>query len=166
VDLLIDLCYYIDERNGDGFLRKLKVYLDNCCYNRPYDDQTQLRIELETKAKLHIQQQIVDGKITLVSSIMVEYENNDNPYLERKLVVKDFLSHASEYVDNSDEVLSIAREASKKGIKTKDAAHLACAIHSNCDYLLTTDDRLLKHKDDRINISNPVDFIKIGEVKE
>ena len=29
-----------------------KVYLDNCCYNRPYDDQTQLRIELETKAKI------------------------------------------------------------------------------------------------------------------
>ena len=34
----------------DGYL---KVYLDNCCYNRPYDDQSQLRISLETQAKLY-----------------------------------------------------------------------------------------------------------------
>lgn len=31
----------------------MRVYLDNCCYNRPYDDQTQLRISLESQAKLH-----------------------------------------------------------------------------------------------------------------
>lgn len=34
------------------------VYLDNCCYNRPYDDQTQLKIQMETLAKLEIQQEI------------------------------------------------------------------------------------------------------------
>ena len=44
-------------------VQKFKIYLDNCCYNRPYDDQTQLRIELETKAKLFIQQQIIEDKI-------------------------------------------------------------------------------------------------------
>jgi predicted nucleic acid-binding protein len=146
-------------------LGKLKIYLDNCCYNRPYDDQSQLRIELETKAKLHIQQQIIDNKLVLVSSVMVEFENNDNPYLDRKVIIKNFLNHASEYIDKSEEVLDIAREAGKKGIKTKDAAHLACAIHSKCDYLLTTDDRFLKHKDERICIINPIDFIKLEDVK-
>ena len=34
----------------------MKIYLDNCCYNRPYDDQTYIRIHLETEAKLHIQE--------------------------------------------------------------------------------------------------------------
>ena len=29
---------------------KLRIYLDNCCFNRPYDDQSQLRISLETQA--------------------------------------------------------------------------------------------------------------------
>ena len=29
----------------------MRVYLDNCCYNRPYDEQVQLRIRLETEAK-------------------------------------------------------------------------------------------------------------------
>lgn len=25
------------------------IYLDNCCYNRPFDDQTQERIHLESE---------------------------------------------------------------------------------------------------------------------
>jgi len=28
----------------------MKVYLDNCSYNRPFDDQGQIRIYLETQA--------------------------------------------------------------------------------------------------------------------
>ena len=32
----------------------MRIYLDNCCYNRPFDEQTQLRIRLETEAKLPI----------------------------------------------------------------------------------------------------------------
>ena len=166
VDLLILLCYYTYEGQGDVILHKLKIYLDNCCFNRPYDDQTQLRIELETKAKLFIQQRITEDKIILVSSVILEYENNDNPYSVRKMVIKNFLKHAKEYVDKSDDILVIARDISKKGIKTKDAAHLACAIYSKCDYLLTTDDKLLKYIDERISIINPIDFIKLEGVSE
>ncbi len=33
----------------------MRIYLDNCCFNRPYDDQSQLRISLETQAKLYVQ---------------------------------------------------------------------------------------------------------------
>jgi len=33
----------------------LKVYLDNCCFNRPFDNQNQVRIRIETEAKLFIQ---------------------------------------------------------------------------------------------------------------
>ena len=43
----------------------MKVYLNNCCYNRPYDDQTQIRIHLETEAKLHIQDVIKMVILTL-----------------------------------------------------------------------------------------------------
>ena len=32
---------------------KCRIYLDNCCFNRPYDDQSQPRIRFETQAKLH-----------------------------------------------------------------------------------------------------------------
>ena len=32
----------------------MRVYLDNCCYNRPFDDQTQVKVRMETEAKLLI----------------------------------------------------------------------------------------------------------------
>ena len=32
----------------------VKIYLDNCCYNRPFDDQKQIKIQLETIAKIKI----------------------------------------------------------------------------------------------------------------
>ncbi len=35
------------------------IYLDNCCFNRPFDDQKQIRIRIETEAKLYIQGEII-----------------------------------------------------------------------------------------------------------
>ena len=46
------------------------------------------------------------------------------------------------------------------GLKPKNASHLACAIGAGCDYFFTTDDRLLRFKDDRVAIVNPIDFIQ------
>jgi len=34
--------------------KKYRLYLDNCCFNRPFDNQKQLKIKLETEAKLFI----------------------------------------------------------------------------------------------------------------
>jgi predicted nucleic acid-binding protein len=95
----------------------------------------------------------------LVISVVLEYENNDNPYELRKTLISNFFEYASSYIDKSDDTVNIAREINKKGISAKDASHLACAISAKCDYFLTTDDRLLKFSDDRIRIVNPVDFI-------
>lgn len=61
-------------------MNELKVYLDNCCFNRPYDDQTQIRISLETQAKLYIQDLVRMGKVKLVTSYILWYENSQNPY--------------------------------------------------------------------------------------
>jgi hypothetical protein len=42
-----------------------RLYLDNCCFNRPFDDQQQLKIWLETQAKLSIRQQVLGGTYEL-----------------------------------------------------------------------------------------------------
>ena len=42
---------------------RMRVYLDNCCYNRPFDDQGQMRVRLETEAKLRIQSLMRTGEI-------------------------------------------------------------------------------------------------------
>ena len=35
------------------------IYLDTCCFNRPFDDQSQTRIRFETAAKLQLQQRVL-----------------------------------------------------------------------------------------------------------
>ena len=57
----------------------MKVYLDNCCFNRPFDDQSSLVIHLETEAKLHIQDLIRQGELSLLWSFVLDYENDANP---------------------------------------------------------------------------------------
>ncbi len=49
----------------------MKIYLDNCCFNRPYDDQTQIRISLETQAKLYVQDLVKNKKVDLVTSYVL-----------------------------------------------------------------------------------------------
>ena len=46
------------------------------------------------------------------------------------------------------------------GVKSADAHHAASAIIAGCDYLLTTDDRLLKYSTDKIQVVDPIEFIK------
>ncbi len=64
------------------------VYLDMCCFNRPYDAQTQLRIRLETEAKLRIQEMIRNLEISLVWSYILDYEASFNPFEARRQVIE------------------------------------------------------------------------------
>jgi hypothetical protein len=49
----------------------MKLYMDNCCFNRPFDDQSQLRIRLESEAKLKIQEEIRAGNFQLAWSYIL-----------------------------------------------------------------------------------------------
>ncbi|MDR1916495.1 MAG: hypothetical protein LBQ58_07975 [Synergistaceae bacterium] len=55
------------------------------------------------------------------------------------------------------------REIMKKGIRTKDALHIACAISCRCEYFITTDNRLTNKAITGIKIINPIDFIRETE---
>ena len=137
---------------------------NNCCYNRPYDDQTQLRISLESQAKLHIQDMIKDGKLILAASYMLIYENSRNRYeIKRKAIQRFLEDNVSVYIDASfsKQAEKMAVSIQQMGVKSADALYTACAILANCDCLLTTDDRLLKYHTDRIQIMDPTEFIRV-----
>lgn len=149
----------------------LRVYLDNCCYNRPYDDQSQIRISLEAQAEIFIQDAIKARQIELAASHVLLYENSRNPHENRRQAIYQFIKQNTSVfvdIDRLDETATIAREIMRTGIKDADAAHIACAIQANCDYFLTTDSRVLKYRDEKITVINPVDFIKIwgGDTNE
>ena len=141
-------------------MKKLKIYLDNCCFNRPYDDQSQIKVALETEAKLYTQSLIADGVIDLVWSFMLTFENNNNPYLEQKTEIATWQSVAKEYIEKSENIAQMAKEIAATDVKTSDSIHVACAISSNCDYFLTTDTRITKYKTDKIKIVTPIKFLE------
>lgn len=141
----------------------MKVYLDNCCYNRPYDDQTQIRIHLETEAKLHIQDIIKNGEIDLVTSYILEYENGKNRFFHKRQAISDFMDINESYyvgIEKDEEVKKIARGIVQTGVKSIDALHVACAVLAGSDYFITTDDRLLKYQTEDIQVVTPGEFIR------
>ena len=141
----------------------MRVYLDNCCFNRPFDDQSSLRIALETQAKLYIQAMIVRGDIQLATSYMSIYENGQNPFEERRDATADFLdAYSSVHIgaEMAGKIRQNAEAIMKTGVKTKDAYHLACALEAECSHFISTDDRLLKYRTSELALVNPVDFIR------
>jgi predicted nucleic acid-binding protein len=137
----------------------LKIYLDICSYSRPFDDQSQMKIRLETEAKLCIQSAVKENKYLLLWSYMLDFENSVNPYEDNKKAISVWKNIAREYCPSSDAILMLAREIMKFGVKEKDALHIACAIKSGCEYFITTDRKLLNKLITKIKIINPIDFI-------
>ena len=127
-------------------MANIRVYFDNCAYNRPFDDQTQIKIALETEAKRHIQRLITEKNIDLVYSYINRFENDKNPNTTNRETINEFFKNASSYIDHSHSRNIEKRVSSIKqaGIKTADAFHISCAIEGGCACLITTDKLLLK----------------------
>lgn len=125
-------------------MRKIRIYLDNCVFNRPFDDQTSIRIKLETEAKLYIQNKIFKNVIELVWSYILEYENEQNPFIERRETIKKWKNLAVLDIEENEIILKRAKKLVTIGLKSKDALHIACAIEGKAEYFLTTDDKILK----------------------
>lgn len=145
---------------------KIKVYLDNCCFNRPYDDQSQIKVQLEAQAKLFIQERIKEKEYSLIWSYILEYENSQNPYFLRKNDIIEWKQFSDIIIKPNKVILERAEGFDKYNIKLKDALHLSCAIEAHADYFLTTDIALIKKSVNLniINIINPLRFIELLEV--
>jgi hypothetical protein len=54
-----------------------RIYLDNCCFNRPYDNQENIKVQIETESKLYILSSVVIsfllfvGKEILCASVAI-----------------------------------------------------------------------------------------------
>lgn len=106
----------------------MRIYLDNCCFNRPYDDQSQLRIKLETEAKLRIQENIRSNLYTLIWSYILDYENNKNLFRERKEQIEQWGKYSKIDIEEDVELLNLASQIRHHGIKKMDSLHIACAV--------------------------------------
>jgi len=140
----------------------MKIYLDNCCFNRPFDDQSQIRIRLESEAKLKIQEEVRSGRVQVVWSYILDYENNKNPYQERKVRIVGWKKYAIMDIQGNIKLIERAELLNQTGLQKIDSLHIACAIFAKCEYFLTTDDNILRRSKliDDINVNDPIGFIK------
>jgi len=137
------------------------IYLDNCCFNRPFDNQKQTRIYSETLAKLQIQESIIYNKYKLAWSYILDFENAANPFVERRLTISNWRKKAAVDTVETAGILKLAQQLSQLNIKAKDALHIACAVELKCDFFITTDLSLIKKcvNFEKIKVVNPLDFL-------
>ena len=126
-----------------------------------------MRIRLETIAIFSILQRIKNGDFKLIWSFMIDYENSLNPYDDVRLEIEMASSLADEIISPDDSVISIAKELEAKGMKSRDALHLACALKGGSEYFLTCDDKLIKKAvavGINLKLMNPARFVEELEV--
>lgn len=137
-----------------------RVYLDTSTYNRPFDDQTQPKIFLETQAVIIILQMVEVKAIKLISSSVLEYENSRNPYPIKQEAMNRYLQLAELRQEVDEVIRKRAEELEKDGLKAIDALHVACAEAVNSDYFITCDKRLINRCSKlTMKVMNPADFV-------
>ncbi len=142
-----------------------KIYLDTCCLNRPFDDQTQERIRLESEAVLAVLSRIEKGEWDWIGSevLIDEIEQTpDTQKLSRARLLSGFIKQS---MDVGEAEAKRAKELRKEGFQVFDALHLACAESAGADVFLSTDDRLLKlakrvSKRLKIRVMNPLAWVE------
>jgi len=115
-----------------------------CSLQRPLDDQTQLRILVETQAILGALALCQSGAVDLIASDAHIFEMEANPEVVRRDYVAQVLDKATQFVPLNDPIANRAQTFVEAGIKPLDALHLASAIEVQADLFCTCDDRFLK----------------------
>jgi predicted nucleic acid-binding protein len=112
---------------------------------------------------MNIQQWILDGKLELAWSFILEYENDQNPFIERRWQIEKWQNIAVVDCSLSDEIYNKSKQLMLLGLRAKDSYHIACAISAHCNYFITSDAKILNKHIHDINVINPVDFLYLME---
>lgn len=141
----------------------LRVYLDNCCYNRLFDDRTNIKNYLEREAVLIVMQKAFDGELEIVGSDILEIEMAKiNDMIKKNNVEGIYHALAGDRVTATSQIEKRAVQIrAVSNIKAFDSLHLASA-EGRADILLTTDNKFLRASQQiklEIVVKNPVEFV-------
>jgi predicted nucleic acid-binding protein len=142
-----------------------KIYFDTCCLNRPFDDQTQERIRLESEAVLAIISRIEKGEWDWVGSEVLMDEIEQTPDTQKSSRARLLSGFINQMVEIGEKELRRTKDLQKEGFQVFDALHLACAESAKADVFLSTDDRLLKlakrvSKRLKVRVMNPLTWVE------
>ncbi|GHV17835.1 hypothetical protein FACS18949_14830 [Clostridia bacterium] len=140
----------------------MKIYLDNCCLNRPYDDLSNDIVRLEAETVLSIISGCENGEWELLVSDVLLDEILIMSSLVRKQKVLLLYDVSESNIELTDEIVARAKEFERFSIKSYDALHLASAEIGNADVLLTTDRKFISvanRSDATIKVKNPLKWL-------
>ena len=139
------------------------IYLDYNCFQRGFDDQRQIRIQMEALACQAIFIEAEEEGVQLVWSFMHADETMLCPFPERKHEALRLAGLCKVRIDPTEDVYNVAHLLQNEGnLAAKDAIHLACALQLDANVFLTCDDDLLKRAkrlDLKMSVMNPVDYL-------
>ena len=142
----------------------MRLYLDACCLNRPFDDQSQDRVRIEADAVEAIVDQIEQVHHQLITSEVVDREVARHPDPDRRAQLVGILRLTDRHVLWRLAEDTRAQELQTLGFDVFDAAPLACAESGEAQLFLTTDDQLLRCAERnartlRVRVVNPSRWI-------
>lgn len=142
----------------------MREYLDACSLQRPLDDRSQPRVNLEAEAVLTILGLVGNGDLGFVSSDALEFEVDRTPDPERREAAREILKLAGETIRLDDDIESEATALVDSGFKPLDALHLAFASHGEAEYLCTCDDKFRKKarrmKSLKVRVVSPLELVE------
>ncbi len=144
----------------------MRIYLDISCLNRPFDDQTQLRIRLESETIIFILKNFNLPQWEWISSEILQLELEYIPVVEMKEHLLLLASRAHYVVRLQQKEAKRAQQLKRMGFNAFDALHIACAESGNVDIFLTCDKKLLEQTtqvSDKLNLSivNPLWLLEV-----
>jgi len=140
---------------------RTRIYLDVCALCRPYDDQSLMRIRLETDAVYLILQHVQHGQYTMIVS-PTHFREVEAIEETRERVEVTALLHRYGTKPSCDlsAVRNRAEELHARRFGVADAAHVAFA-EAAAEVFITCDDRLLRQCRRAavgVRAMSPVDF--------
>lgn len=137
----------------------MKIYLDNCCLNRPFDDLSNDMVRMEAEAVLAIINRCESDGWNFFTSDVLFDEIDHNPNIVRKKKVLMLYRSAKDHIELTGEILTRAKRLEMFNIKAYDALHLASAEAGGVDIFLTTDRKLINaaiRSDANVKVKNPL----------
>ena len=143
----------------------MKIYLDNCCYNRPFDDQTQPRVREETDAISAIITRTIASNDIILSSDILLFEVMKIKALDKRRAILSMINRLTDKTVALNEQINLRKNdiMCASNIRDMDAAHLACAEFGDAEFFLTTDDKLIKACENltlKFRVLNPAIYFK------
>ena len=142
----------------------MRFYFDSCCYSRLYDDQTQIKIYMESEAILNLINICKQNNDEIIGSPALDFELDQIDNIDKREKLKYFYQQIiTEVVEYNENILNRVRKLTEiTKIRTLDSLHLAFSEIYKIDILLTTDSKFenaCSKMDLRVKVINPVNYL-------